>query len=224
MGGRGKTALDVLAGKVGPNGTLSEDLLREDFSQCFSQMRHYDEAFRSSLQYAFAGVIGVVAAYAALIGKYGCTEAVTSIAGLMLLLAATVGVLIEFVLARNRVYYASFAHYVNEIRALYLTQKTGGLENKSGMYCDYKNPPIFNPGSTQTVQIYILALFNSVVFSGAVASSAAVRDIIRVAQPSIHWTTAAIAFFLFLIGQVSLVLIYWHRKNKKTADKAVFGK
>src|SRR2546426_874593 len=141
--------------------SLFDNLLATDFGQCFEQMRYYDESFRKTLEFSFGGVASTIAASAAFLGQYGMTSATTQFVGLLLLVASFASLLLVFFMARNRVYFAIVARFVNEIRKLYLDRSPGGFGNKSRIYDSHKLPRIFDPGSTQTFQLLFLSVCNS---------------------------------------------------------------
>ena len=201
---------------------LAEDLMVADFEQCFEQMRHYDQSYRHSFEFGFAGMLAVIAASGTLIQQYGFTPIVLTTVGILLLASSVVGFLFFVVsLARNRVYFAFVARYVNEFRALYLKEAPGGVGNRAGMYTDPRYPRIFGPGSSHSVQVWLLCLCNAALLAVAVNALLAAPA----ATPSISWWAGLIVFLISLPGQVVWVLIYWSRKERqRTADSAVFGK
>lgn len=205
--------------------SVLDSLLTSDFQQCFAQMRHYDETFRHTLQFGFSGVAVVIAASAALIGQYGFTPLIGATVGLLLAVSSGNGFLLIVSLARNRVYFAFVARYVNELRGLYISQSPGGVSNKTGMYVDYKSPPIFNPGSSHSIQVYFLSACNAVLFAGMVAVLTTLHSMETGAGSMPNFGATVASFLLFMLLQCGGLLIYWwHKEQQKTADAAAFGK
>ncbi len=204
--------------------SVHEDLLVADFQQCFEQMRHYDDAFQHILQFAFGGILVVIGACAALLEQYGLTELTRSAAGLLFAIASGAGFFLLMSLARNRVYFAFVARYVNELRGVYLAQAPGSATNKTGMYVDHRSPRIFNPASSHSFQLYFLSSCNAVLFAAAVTvvwTNLPPGE--AGATSTINWVALFISFFLSLLLQVGWVLRYWsHAEKRKTADAAVF--
>lgn len=193
---------------------LHENLLISDFEQCFEQMRHYDDTFGRTLKFGFGGVAGVIAASAALVSQYGFTHPTKTMVGFLLLVSSIAGFLLVVSLARNRVYFAFVARYVNEIRSTYLAQAPGGVGNKAGVYTDHKSPKIFSPGSSHTIQIYFLSTCNALLLSATMVAFGGVVP---------PWYVPILAFAGSLLLQVGWVLRYLHSKEEKSANAAVFG-
>jgi hypothetical protein len=205
--------------------TVYDDLLVADFHDCFEQMRHYEEGFLKRLEFGFGGMLAVIGAAAFLIEHFKATAFTLGAVGLLLVVSGGVGCLLVFSLARNRVYFAFVARYVNEIRALYLSKHPEGLTNKSGMYSDHRYPKIFDPGSSQSIDIYFLAVCVSLLLGGAVTSLDLSYRVQIGTGLHINWAVAACTILGAAIAQLSLVIIYWRRKEqKKTAHGAVHGK
>ncbi len=205
--------------------TTYDDLLVADFNQCFEQMRHYEEGFLKRLEFGFGGMVAVIGAIAFLIEHFHATAFTLATSGLLLAVASGVGSLLVVGLARNRVYFAFVARYVNELRSLYLSKHPEGLANKSGMYTDHRYPKIFDPGSSQSIDIYFLALCVSVLVSGAVTSFRLWHGVQNGTGLHIDWTTAVCTLVGSTLVQILAVILYWRRKERrKTAHGAVHGK
>jgi 5'(3')-deoxyribonucleotidase len=202
---------------------VKEELLVSDFQQCFEQMRHYDDGFRETVGFGFGGVLAVVAAYAALVGTYGLKPVVLVALGLLTLLGSLMGTLLVMWLARNRVYYAFVCRYVNEIRCAYTAGSPGGVQNKAGMYTDVSLPPILNPWSTQTLQVYFLSLCTALLFAGSLGTFLVEPAIAAGGRPEVPLTAVVLAFLLFAALEIGGVLAYWAQKDKqRKAEKAVW--
>jgi hypothetical protein len=103
-------------------------------------MRHYDDVFQSTVQFAYTGVVAVGGPAGTLLQVYGPKQSTVATASLILVLSWLTGVLVVMSLAKNRVYFARVARYVNEIRHLYLVDRPAGIENKARIYADYTFP------------------------------------------------------------------------------------
>jgi len=203
--------------------SVNDDLLVADFHECFEQMRHYDNGFRETVGFGFGGVLAVVTAYAALIGTYGLKSGVLSALCLLTLLASLMGVLLVMWLARNRVYYAFVCRYVIEIRGAYSACSPAGVQNKAGMYTDFSLPPILNPWSTQTLQVYFLSLCTALLFAGSLGTFMTERVVAAGGKPEPPWVAVGLAFLLFATVQVGGVLLYWAWKDtRRKAGEAVW--
>jgi len=205
--------------------TLAEDLLVADFNQCFAQMRHYDEAFRRTLEFSLGGIASVVTASGALLGRYGTTLLTCRLVGTLLLLSSAASLLLIALMARNRVYFAIVAKFVNAVRSHYIGKSPGGFSNPSKMHCDHRLPKIFSPGSTQSIQLYFLSTCSSLLFSAAVVLFHASFSMAKGREIVVFWVEPASAALLFLLGEIGWVLFYWRRKQRsRTADTAVSGR
>lgn len=204
--------------------SIYDDLLVADFSGCFEQMRHYEEAFLTRLDFGFGGIVAVTGATAFLIEHFKATASILVLSGFLLVVSSLAGMLLVWSLARNRVYFAFVARYVNEIRVLYMAHHPGNLKNKSGMYSDYRFPKIFAPGSSQSIDIYFLALCVSLLVCGAATVFDLAYRLTAGAGLSINLGLAILTFLVSLASQVCIVIVYWYRKEHKTADAAVHGK
>lgn len=205
--------------------TIYDDLLVSDFSECFEQMRHYEEAFLKRLDFGFGAIVAVIGATAFLIEHFKATPFILVLSGLLLAVSSIAGILLVWSLARNRVYFAFVARYVNEIRALYISHHPGGLANKSGIYSDHSFPKIFAPGSSQSIDIYFLAMCVALLVSGAATSLDLACRVRTGIGFRISWPIVILTFIGALGAQVALTIAYWYRKERrKNADGAVHGK
>jgi hypothetical protein len=204
--------------------SVHENLLIADFQECFQQMRHYDETFRATLSFGFGVVLAVEAASGALVEHYGFTCPVMITVGFLLITAALAVTLLVGLLARNRVYFAFVVRYVNEIRGLYLAESPGGILNKAGWHTDYRFPQVFNPASTQSIQIYFLLVCSSFLLTMGIAALLAGRAVAVGRHPHVRWCIGAAVLVATVALQVGCLLVYWTKKGRcKDADTAVFG-
>ncbi len=128
-------------------------------------------------------------------------------------------------MARNRVYFAVVARFVNEVRAVYMDRSPAGFSNLSRMYSDRRFPRILDLGSTQSVQLYFLSACNSLLFAGAVALLHNSFDLAGSKALALRWFEPVLAVFVFLFCELGWVVSYWRRKERRrTANTAVFGR
>jgi hypothetical protein len=193
--------------------SVYEDLLLEDFRQCFEQMRHYDEVFRKVLEWGYGGTVAVVAASAALIEHYGLASVVVTATTLLFLASGLGGFLLVISLARNRVYFAVVSRYVNELRSTYLSH-FAEIGNRAGIYVDPASPKPYNPLSTHSIQLYLLACCTSLLWAGATAGADASRALARGKIPGVSWWWVCLAFIISVTVQVGWSLRYWLRQQK----------
>jgi hypothetical protein len=204
--------------------SVHENLLIADFQECFQQMRHYDDTFRATLSFGFSMVLAVEAASGALVERYGFSRLVMITVGFLLITAALAVTLLVGLLARNRVYFAFVVRYVNEIRGLYLAESPGGILNRAGWHSDYRFPQVFNPASTQSIQVYFLLICSSFLLSIGITALLAGHAVAVGRRPHVGWFTGAAVLVAAVALQAGWLLVYWTKKGRcKDADTAVFG-
>ncbi|MHC4098413.1 MAG: hypothetical protein ACYSWZ_11975 [Planctomycetota bacterium] len=138
--------------------------LEADFNQCFQQMRHYETCMLSICKFSFLGYSTMAGASLGLY-KLGIEQKVDlkGPASMILIMGLILGLLLFWIVVRNRVYFVKVARYINEMRALFLELKPMGFENKSQMYHDYTKPVLNNPLSSQIWLCYVVAFLNSIL-------------------------------------------------------------
>ncbi len=140
-----------------------------DFSECFAQLRHYDDQEQAILRFTFAGYAAVATA---LISVYQLVRHpspdLPALLAVVVLVWTVTGLLALACLCRIRAYFVLVARYLNEIRGHYLSQAEEHFPNQTGMYTDPLEPPYFNPVSSHAFGAYFLMILNSfAVFCGA---------------------------------------------------------
>ena len=200
--------------------TVFENLLQSDFEQCFEQMRHYDDVFQNSLQFVYTGVVAVAGASGTLFSIFGTKTSNLATLSFILLFSWVAGIVVVMELAKNRVYFARVARYVNEIRDAYLKKGPAGVTNKAKMYRDCKFPAILDFGSTQTFQILLVSVFDSLLFGFAVVALLAFRKVPNGADVTPDWSRGILAFAVFLVVEFGLVIVYWciEKSNMKPSE------
>jgi hypothetical protein len=194
--------------------SVKEDLLLADFSQCFEQMRHYDNGFKSQVQFGFASVSAIVAAAAALVANYGFTPQVLGVAAVLLLFSAVAALALPVGLARNRLYFAKVARYVNCMRSFFLTD--ADFVDTSGMYRDPTEPKLLNLFSGQTFQIFLSCASVSAVFTAGIACGIAASEADSAGNMHIPWNRAITLGLLSVAVQFGAILCYWRHHDRQT--------
>lgn len=199
---------------------IRETLLVSDFEQCFEQMRHYDDAFQGALQFAYTGVVAVAGASGTLLQIWHVNPLNLATVSLILLFSSLAGVVILMLLAKNRVYFAKVARYVNEIRHLYLQKHPAGIANKAGMFDDVTFPQILDFGSTQTFQIYLVSAFDSFLFACGIIALVACRVAANHGEASIKWSWGIWGFAASVVVELGSIFVYWYRKESETTKSS----
>jgi hypothetical protein len=202
--------------------TVLDDLLDSDFEECFEQMRHYDSAFESAVQFAYTGTVTVAGASGTLLQAYGPDSLILAIVSFILVFSCLAGLVVVLSLARNRVYFAKVARYVNEIRGFNLHHHPARIENKAQMYTEWRFPPIFDLFSTQSLHVYLVSAFDSILFASAVVALIAWRDIVNRVEPlSVGWSWGIVSCVACLLTELVFITLYWHREESKTGSGLV---
>lgn len=146
--------------------------LLEEFNQCFSQMRHYDDTRLSLAKFAFS-FYSAVATISFAIERYFYyeqqTRSIELFLGFLLVLTFLIGLMIIIMLVQNRKYFVLVARQVNSIRKMFLDMvRTGGITFENFLYIETTKPVASNIRSTHLLLIFLLSLINSatLVFAG----------------------------------------------------------
>jgi len=195
----------------------ARDFLERDFNQCFEQMRHYDGQIWDLFKFTFATYSAILGSAVGLY-QYSLEKSVDLVPVALALLV--VGVLFGFfmfsMIIHNRVYFVYVARYVNEHRAFFLKTKPLGFLNASKMYTSLNKPHFFNWRSSQSFFSYIVATLNAVLLSTLLYFwlDGSNRK---------EWLLGG-TFVITLIMQLAIGISYLRSREKKSADRAVFGK
>lgn len=202
----------------------TEDLLKADFDQCFNQMRHYDTIFTTVVNFAFAFFTAVVTA--TIVFLYHSQIPNSAYFGLSILfgLVATIGILILAFLLRNRCYFTFFARFVNEVRGYYLSQNDSKFKNETGLPSSSNRPRMFSPGSTQTIYMYFVALFNTAFISASILTFRYFSCLLNQNSFALNLKLSIILAFIILLIQIAWIIIYLYKKDNLSADHAWWGK
>jgi hypothetical protein len=197
---------------------ISEDLLNTDFQECFEQMRHYDDAFQSGLQFTYGGVIGLSGLLGTLLQIKGADtlRTVTPV----LVLSWLAGFLMVMFLAKNRVYFAKVARYVNQIRDFYLRESHGKFEDHTNFYRNREFPPLFDPGSTQAFQIYLACALDSFLFAAVVVAMIALWELSHGGTPGVDWFWGPLALLVCFIAELAFIILYWSQASRSKPSES----
>jgi hypothetical protein len=145
------------------NGSLVE-FLKTDFSDSYSQMRHYDKQVLELFKFTFTAYTAVTTLAVGLY-KVGHEHNIDLATPLLfgLAVAFLIGLFGFSLILRNRVYYVRVARYVNEIRREVLSHHPLGIRNVAGMYIDPSLPKHLDLISTQTAHWLVVAALNSLL-------------------------------------------------------------
>ncbi|MFA5035426.1 MAG: hypothetical protein WC500_06580 [Candidatus Margulisiibacteriota bacterium] len=183
--------------------------LANDFNQCFEQARYYDAQIVDIFKY-LATFYTTIAGLA--IGLYqlkGMTLSPALISGLTV--ALSFGLCMFYLIVRNRVYFVFCMRYINEQRGMFLSCKPLGFENKSKMYTDCTKPILFNPLSSQSWWLYVVAILNSALLSA----------ILYITKQ--NFCTIIILFIIAALLQLITGFYYLRSRDNKSASATVFG-
>ncbi len=191
--------------------TIEYELLKTDFQQCFQQMRHYDSIFLSIVKFMFTGYAAVFTATGGILGLQLSSGIAWTGITILLFFTGFAGMLLLFLLLRNRIYYVRVARFVNEVRHTYINQKVMGIQNIAGLYADPRSPKAMNPMSTQLIILYFILICNSLFYAFGTASACAEQEL-EVLRVNLLWP--AIVFVVALVFQLILVVLYLKLKDK----------
>ena len=188
-----------------------EKFLERDFVQCFTQMRHYDQQILDIVKFTFTTYTAILGVAVALY-QFSKKEQVNLIPATTAIefVGFVFGVVMMLFVVRNRVYFVFVARSINEHRRLFLRGKPLGFENTAGLYTSPAHPDFFNWGSSQSVLLYALSLLNSIMLGAICFPYMRIRYSLCLGVAS-------------LVAHVAPTVVYLKTRDRKTADKAVFG-
>lgn len=139
---------------------LKKEVLVSDFNQANEMLRHYDNVNWDITKFAFGEILVAIGACwtvwsvsGSLIWKW-IVMAIICVASLLF------GFLALFILAKNRVYFAKTARYVNAIRNYVVTNNSFSFEPPADYWIKLDFPKAIDFFSTQFASIYMLAFLN----------------------------------------------------------------
>jgi hypothetical protein len=193
----------------------ASDIVVSDFEQCFEQMRHYDDSFQNTVQFAYTGTVAVAGVSGTLLQSYHYTQLNLTILSVILGLSWLAGIILVMSLAKNRVYFAIVARRVNELRNVCFDERSPYRENKAKIYTDPTRPRISDFSSTQFFQVFLTSAFDSFFFTSTVVALVALQMVANHSAPMVDWSLGLRGFAVSLVAQLGLVAVYWKRKEHK---------
>jgi hypothetical protein len=196
----------------------ASDIVVSDFEQCFEQMRHYDDSFQNTLQFAYTGTVAVARVSGTLLQSYHYTQLNLTILSVILGLSWLAGIILVMSLAKNRVYFVMVARRVNELRNVCFDEDSPYRENKAKIYTDPTRPRIADFGSTQFFQVCLTSAFDSFFFASTVVALIALQMVVNHTAPIVDWSLGFRGFAVSLVAQLGLIALFWNRKEHKHSD------
>lgn len=144
--------------------------LLEEYTQCFNQMRHYDNIRISLMAFAFSFYASVgTAAFA--IYQFFSEEKLSDsqrFLSLLSLFVFSIGLIIVFMLAKNRRYFVLVARQINGIRNTFFPKEWSDFKFRNFLPTDPDKPRKFDLKSTHLLSISLLSLLNSFAMFSAI--------------------------------------------------------
>jgi hypothetical protein len=141
----------------------SSDFLKEDFSESYNQLRHYDSNIFDSFKFIFTIYSALVGGAISLINidlKYD----LIILSKILLIISIVFCFFVMFYIIELRIYYVRVARYLNEIRSFFLSNNRIHFKNKCNFYMDNTKPEYFNIKSSHIILAFIVAALNSFSF------------------------------------------------------------
>jgi hypothetical protein len=192
--------------------------LDRDFTQCFTQMRHYDGQIFETCKFAFTGYVGLIGVSLTLF-QFGIKEKVNLSIPILasLFVGLLLGIFMFCIVIRNRVYFVQSARYINEQRRLFFNYSPLGFQNQSRMYIDSSLPPYWDYRSSQTWFAFVIALLNSILLAVSIL-------IYSNSINSIACSYMIIMPLVLFIVQMGGGRHYLRTRENKSAERSVFGR
>lgn len=202
------------------------NFLSRDFSETYSQLRHYDTSLLDITKFALLQLFAVVAGSWTIFSFATATTAPASlklswpwiVIGLVLV-SYLFGLMSILMIARLRLYFVVAARYLNEHRNFFLATFPLGFANSTGFYTRIDQPRAFDPFSTHMIAIYVIGTASSLLLCGG---SAMVLNLVQAETVSTLLIVggALCVSFVFL---TIVPLLYLKSKDHKKANDAVLG-
>lgn len=147
--------------------------LKEDYTQSFYMLRHYDEANWSITKFVFTEMlVAVGACWTIYLSANGANPSINVnsanfIMAIICLVSFLFGTIAILTIRKNRIYFALTSRHINEIRRLTIEKNEMGFKNNSKYWADPSKPKDLDPFSTQFYSlIMILILTTGMLFYG----------------------------------------------------------
>jgi len=202
--------VNVLKNKRNDNKNNSyAKLMHDDFSQSFSQLRHYDTAYTSMMRFAFTGYTAVFGAvFTIYVDMHQDHSNISIFLATLMGVVTLMGLLVLATLVRNRIYYVTMARHLNDYRKFIIEKKPYGFTPCAEIYADPKKPAFFHFTSSHIVILHFVAFLN------ALATFTCFFFLKVETNFALNYTIPAVVFAVQIIGYV-YVLARRDRKEKK---------
>lgn len=154
-------------GRKGEMNNPYNAFLKEDYTQSFYMLRHYDDANWSITKFVFSEMLVAVGACWTIyvssksanssIGVDSANYIMAIICGVSFLF----GVIAILTICKNRKYFALTSRHINEIRKLTIDNNEMGFKNSSKYWADPNNPKDLDPYSTQFYSIIMILILTT---------------------------------------------------------------
>ncbi len=138
---------------------LSE-FLKQDFSESYNQLRHYDNSIFDSFKFIFTIYVGLIGGAISLLNlnlKYD----LLFLSKTLIVISILFCFFVLFYIIELRIYFVKVARYINEIRHFYLTDNTIKFNNATKFYTDITKPNYFNLKSSHIILAFIVSALNA---------------------------------------------------------------
>lgn len=205
-----------------PKKLISKDetveFLTAEYTECFNQMRHYEEVADSYLKFTFGGypviVGGISALYAILDVDYR-----NLVVSALLFLTFFAGFAVLNLLLTNRSYYVVVARQINAIRYYFLKNADRiDFLKYNKCYLDAGKPVAYNPTSTSTRLFDIISILNALVGAGFLHFLLLHYNV----KSNIIWVCCGILVVALLIAQRIWGINYLKRKDREHEAQAKY--
>jgi hypothetical protein len=181
----------------------SSDFLKQDFSECYNQLRHYDNNITDSFKFIFTVYVALVAGAISLLDIQLKFD-LLFLSKALIITSIIFCLFILFYIIELRVYFVRVARYLNEIRAHYLNNNEEGFENATKFYSDKSKPMYFSLTSSHLILAFIVSALNS--FS--------IGLFFYVYKSEFKFGQVLISIIIFAL-QIFLIYMYLKRKQTK---------
>ena len=175
----------------------SREFIHQDYSECFSQLRHYDSNIIDSFKFIFTIYVALIGAAISLL-DLNLSFDLVSLSKILIVISIIFCVFVLFYIIELRVYFVRAARYINEIRHFYLTDNSEGFLNLTKFYTDRTKPEYFSLTSSHIILALIVATLNS--FS--------IGLLLSVIKDQVNLLLIGISI-ISLVVQILIISIYW---------------
>lgn len=142
---------------------LKEEVLISDFNQANEMLRHYDNVNWDITKFAFGEILVAIGACWTVWSVNGPSTWKLYVMAAICVASLLFGILALFVLAKNRVYFAKTARYVNTVRNYVVMDNSFSFEPPADYWIKTDFPKTIDFFSTQFASIYILTILNVLI-------------------------------------------------------------